>query len=371
MDFPKLASPLRIGRLDLGHRVVMAPLTRCRADDEHVPLAVVCEYYAQRARIPGTLLISEGTFISARAGGMNNIPGIWNEAQIRRWKTVTDAVHARGSYIFCQLWALGRAADRDILAKDGSEVISSGDIPMAHTSATPRPLSEEEIWEWIGDYATAAKNAISAGFDGVEIHGANGYLCDQFLQDTCNNRVDQWGDSVQNRSRFGLEVAKAVSAAVGSHRTGYRISPWSTFQGMRMQDLQPQFTHLVENLRLMDLAYLHVVEPRISGAVTVEAEEEDRNFLLEAYGSDGVVILAGGFTAESAERTIQACEPSQIAIAFGRHFLSNPDLPVRLTKGIKLNQYDRPTFYTPKSPMGYVDYPFSEVFISGTGLALN
>ncbi|OJJ08266.1 hypothetical protein ASPVEDRAFT_57410 [Aspergillus versicolor CBS 583.65] len=371
MEFPTLASPLRIGGLDVKHRVVMAPLTRCRADDEHVPLPISLEYYAQRASVPGTLLVSEGTFISARAGGMNNVPGIWNEAQIRGWKTITDAVHARGSYIFCQLWALGRAAIPEILAKDGKDVISSGDIALMQTSATPRPLSKEEIWEWIGDYATAARNAIAAGFDGVEIHGANGYLCDQFLQDTCNNRVDRWGGSVENRSRFGLEVAKAVSAAVGSHRTGYRISPWSTFQGMRMQNLQSQFTHLVENLRLLDLAYLHVVEPRISGASTVEAEEEDHTFLLQAYGCDRVVILAGGFTADSAERTIQDYQHSQIAIAFGRHFLSNPDLPFRLTKGIELNQYDRPTFYTPKSPVGYVDYPFSESFLSSTGVALN
>jgi NADPH2 dehydrogenase len=293
---------------------------------------------------------------------MNNVPGIWNEAQIQQWKTITDAVHARGSYIFCQLWALGRAAQPEVLAKDGYEVISSGNIPMTEDSIAPRPLSREEIQSWVEDYATAARNAIAAGFDGVEIHGANGYLCDQFLQDTCNNRDDEWGGSVENRSRFGLEVAKAVSAAVGSDRTGYRISPWSTFQEMRMQDLQTQFTHLVGQLRPLGLAYLHVVEPRISGSATVEGDQEDHEFLLKAYGSDRPIILAGGFSADSAERMIQAYSSYKIAIGFGRHFIANPDLPFRLAKGIPLRDYDRTTFYTPKSPIGYVDLPFSEEF---------
>lgn len=362
MDIPNLTSPLRIGELDVKHRVVMAPLTRNRADDDHVPLDISREYYGQRASVPGTLLVSEGTFISARAGGTNNVPGIWSEAQIQQWKPITDAVHARDSYIFCQLWALGRAANPEVLAKDGNEVISSGNLPITETSAIPRPLSEEEIRSWIADYATAARNAITAGFDGVEIHGANGYLCDQFLQDTCNNRDDQWGGSVENRSRFGMEVANAVSAAVGAHRTGYRISPWSSFQGMRMQNLQPQFSHLVENLRTLNLAYLHVLEPRISGSTTVEGDHEEHDFLLDAYGSGRVIILAGGFTAESAEQTIKAYKPHEIAIAFGRHFVANPDLPFRLAKCIALNQYQRATFYTPKSPIGYIDYPFSKEF---------
>ncbi|KAL2826256.1 hypothetical protein BDW59DRAFT_66173 [Aspergillus cavernicola] len=360
MELLNLASPLHIGGLDVKHRVVMAPLTRLRADDDHVPIDMVREYYAQRGSVPGTLLVSEGTFISPRAGGMNNVPGIWNNAQIEQWKTVTAAVHARGSYIFCQLWALGRAAHPEVLVKDGNEVISSGDIPITADSAVPRPLTENEITDWIADYATAAKNAITAGFDGVEIHGANGYLCDQFLQDTCNNREDRWGGTVENRSRFGLEVARAVSGTVGAHRTAYRISPWSTFQGMRMKDFQPQFTHLVENLHPLGLAYLHMVEPRISGSQTVDGDNEDHAFILKSYGNDRVIVVAGGFTAESAEKVLQTHQGYQIAIGFGRHFLANPDLPLRLTKGIALNQYDRNTFYTPKSPIGYVDYPFSE-----------
>ena len=177
------------------------------------------------ASIPGTLLITEGTFISARAGGFANVPGIYSRAQIKAWREVTDSVHAKGCFIFCQLWALGRAADPKILAAAGHKVISSSNIPIPEDGAVPEPLGEEGIREFIRDYADAAKNAIGAGFDGVEIHGANGYLCDQFLQDKCNDRKDRWGGSIENRSRFGLEVARAVASAIGAQRTGHRMSP--------------------------------------------------------------------------------------------------------------------------------------------------
>ncbi|KAJ5668454.1 NADPH dehydrogenase [Penicillium maclennaniae] len=216
---------------------------------------------------------------------------------------------------------------------------------------------------WIDDYARAAKNAIAAGFDGVEIHGANGYLRDQFLQDTANNRDDQWGGSVDKRSRFGLEVANAVTDAVGPERTGYRISPWSAIQAMHMKGLNQQFTHFVQGLSKLNLTYLHVVEPRISGSLTIEAEDEDDSFVFDASGNSGTIILARGFTAHSAEKKIKS-RPTHhvVTIAFGRQFLANPDLPFRLSKGLPLNQYDRETFYTPKSPVGYVDYQFSSEF---------
>lgn len=366
----ELTSPIRIGDLDLHHRVVMAPLTRNRADAQHVPLPISRDYYAQRASVPGTLIISEGTFISARAGGMGHVPGIWSEAQIAQWKTITSAVHSQGSFIFCQIWALGRAAKPDVLQKEGGyHVVSSGDIPMSESSPTPTPLTEEEISEYIADYVRAAQNAIAAGFDGVEIHGANGYLPDQFTQSVSNNRTDQWGGSVENRSRFGLAIAKAVADAIGPQRTGYRISPWSTFQSMRMSDPRPQFTHLVRGLAQLNLAYLHVVMPRISGSTTVEheSEEESESFLFEEFGDRGAIILAGGFTAQTATEALRAHPGYRVAIAFGRHFLANPDLPFRLKEGLPLNQYDRPTFYTPMSPKGYVDYPFSEGFSPSPG----
>lgn len=354
------SSPLRIGDIELKHRIVLAPLTRKRADDDHVPLPIVEEYYAQRASVPGTLLISEGTLISPRAGGFDNVPEICTPAQIAAWKRVTDAVHAKGSYIFCQLWALGRAANPKTLQKEGGhKVISSGNIPMAPDAPVPTPLTEDEIHDFISDYAQAATNAIEAGFDGVEIHGANGYLCDQFLQDKSNNRTDAWGGSVEKRARFGIEVAKAVAAAVGPQRVGYRISPWSPFQGMKMDDPAPQFSYLVQSLKALELAYLHVVESRISGAETIEAVAEKVDFIADIWGNSGALVLAGGFTPESAEATLQKYKGCRVAIAFGRNFLANPDLPFRIGKSLALNKYDRKTFYVPKDPIGYIDYPFS------------
>ncbi|PGH09120.1 hypothetical protein GX51_00874 [Blastomyces parvus] len=354
-----IKSPLQVGNITLQHRIVLAPLTRFRADDNYVPLPMVKDYYAQRASLPGTLLITEGTFISARAGGFPNVPGIYNDEQIKAWKEVTDAVHAKGSFIFCQLWALGRAADAKVLTAEGYPVVSSGDIPISEERAVPKPLDENGIQELIGDYAQAAKCAMEAGFDGVEIHGANGYLCDQFLQDTCNNRNDRWGGSIENRSRFGIEVAKAVSEAIGSEKTAYRVSPWSPFQGMGMADPKPQFTHIVQNLAKLKLAYLHVVESRIGGASECEGAYESTDFVIDAFANSGPVILAGGFTPETANKTIEKHTGRRIAIAFGRYYISTPDLPFRAINHIDLTPYNRDTFYIPKSPVGYVDYPNS------------
>lgn len=355
-----ISSPIRIGGIELKHRVVLAPLTRYRADDDHVPLPIVEEYYAQRASVPGTLLISEGTLISSRAGGFDNVPQISTSAQIAAWKRVTDAVHAKGCYIFCQLWALGRAANPESLKREGGhKVVSSGNLPMAPDAPVPTPLTEDEIFGFIGDYVQAARNAMTAGFDGVEIHGANGYLCDQFLQDNCNNRTDAWGGSVENRARFGIEVAKAVASAIGPQKMGYRISPWSPFQGMKMDNPKPQFSCLVQNLKALGLAYLHVVESRISGSETIEAVAEQVDFIADIWGTAGALVLAGGFTAETAEATLQKYKNSRIAIAFGRNFLANPDLPFRIEKSLVLNKYDRKTFYVPMCPVGYIDYPFS------------
>ncbi|KAK3079676.1 Chanoclavine-I aldehyde reductase fgaOx3, partial [Coniosporium uncinatum] len=231
MSDSKLFQQLQVGPIELKHRMVMAPLTRFRADDNHVQLPFVKEYYSQRASVPGTLLITEAAFITPRGGGMNNVPGLYNDAQLKAWKEITDAVHAKGSYIFCQLWALGRAANPKVLKKEGCDFVSSSAVGMSDNSPVPRAMEEQEILQFIDEYAEAAKRCIEiAGFDGVEIHGANGYLVDQFTQDTCNKRTDSWGGSIEKRARFGLEVAKAVTKAVGVERTGMRLSPWSTFQ---------------------------------------------------------------------------------------------------------------------------------------------
>lgn len=359
---PTLFDPIRIGSLPLSHRVAMAPLTRFRATDAHVHNSLATEYYSQRASVAGTLLITEATFISPRASGYANVPGIYNKDQIEAWKNVTDAVHDKGSYIFCQLWALGRVAQPELVRKEAGEkwFVSSSAKPMEAGGEEPRALDEEDIWGFVADYAQAAKNAIEAGFDGVEVHGANGYLIDQFTQDTVNQRTDAWGGSVEKRSRFALEVTKAVVEAVGSEKVGIRLSPFSPFQGMKMADPLKQFSHLIEGLRELKLVYLHLVESRVTGSADFEATEKV-DPLMKVWGNTSPLLLAGGFQPDSAKRAVEEEYPGyDVLVVFGRHFISNPDLPFRIEKGIELTKYDRDSFYNAKSPKGYVDYPFSK-----------
>jgi NADPH2 dehydrogenase len=250
-----LFQPLRLGAVNVQHRVVMAPLTRFRANKSHVHGELAKTYYDQRASVPGTLIISEATIVAPQAGGYGNAPGIWNDAQIAGWKPVcnifslavtgyadlqkvTDAVHARGSSIFLQLWALGRVANPTVLKTEGNfDVVAPSPIPLAsdRESVVPRELTVPEIKDYVQLYAKAARNAIEAGFDGVEVHGANGYLLDQFLQSVSNERTDEYGGSIENRLRFPLEVIDAVVKAVSAERTAVRISPWSKFQGKNIR----------------------------------------------------------------------------------------------------------------------------------------
>ncbi|KAK4548009.1 Chanoclavine-I aldehyde reductase fgaOx3 [Oleoguttula mirabilis] len=358
----KLFQPLQIGQAKLSNRVVMAPLTRFRADDNHVQLPFVKEYYTQRACVPGTLLITEATFISPAASGYPNVPGIYNDEQIKAWKEIVDSVHEAGGVIYMQLWALGRAANPDTKKAEGTgDVVSSSDLAMSDNSPAPRPLTEDEIEQYIKDYASAAKNAVEgAGFDGVEVHGANGYLIDQFTQDVSNKRTDKWGGSIENRARFGIEVTKAVVEAVGADKTGIRLSPWSPFQGMRMEEPIPQFSYLLEELKKLKLAYVHLVESRISGNADVETTERIDPFV-DIWAGTSPILVAGGFKPASAHRAVdEEYKDKDIAIVFGRYFISTPDLVYRLEKGVELTQYDRDTFYNPKSQKGYTDYPYSE-----------
>jgi len=354
----------------LGHRIAMAPLTRFRADDDHVPItSLMAKYYAQRASsLPGGLIITEATFISPTAGGMANVPGIWNDAQAKAWKEITDAVHAQGGIIFLQLWSLGRAALQDVADKEGFTIHSASDIPIPEEgSAKPKAMSVDEIKIRIKEYAAAAKNAVErAGFDGVEIHGANGYLIDQFTQDTSNNRTDEYGGSIENRSRFALEAIDAVVEAVGAERTGIRLSPWSKFQGMRMEDPVPQFSHLITKIKEKhQLAYLHFVQARVAGNKTEGSEhdkqEESLDFAFDIW--KGPVLIAGNLESDSAKYLVDKEYKDRDVIAvFGRYFISTPDLPFRVREGIELNPYDRDTFYLAKSPVGYIDQPFSKEF---------
>ncbi|CDO72487.1 hypothetical protein BN946_scf184980.g28 [Trametes cinnabarina] len=361
---PALFQPIQVGDIKLAHRVVLAPLTRYRADDAHVHTDLGFEYYRQRGSVPGTLLITEATFISAQAGGAPNVPGIWNDAQIAAWKKITDAVHAKGSYIYCQLWSLGRAARPAALKQENPAFpyVSASPIPLKATpNDVPRELTKDEIKEYIQWHATAAVNAVhKAGFDGVEVHGANGYLIDQFLQDVSNKRTDEYGGSIENRARFALEVMDAVVAAIGQSKAAIRLSPWSVYQDMRMDDPKPTFTYLVEQFkqRYPHLAYLHVVTPNAPGNQG-PADPADADFIYEHW-APRPVISTGGYDRESGIKTAE--QTGQI-IGYGRPFLANPDLPFRLEKNIPLNEPDYETFYTAKSAEGYITYPFSEEFL--------
>ncbi|KAF7368594.1 FMN-linked oxidoreductase [Mycena venus] len=325
-------------------------------------------------------LITEATFIAARAGGYAHVPGIWSAEQITGWKAasvssmlsffrfmlsfplqVTSAVHAKGSFIFMQLWALGRAADAAQLKSEDPmfPYVSASNVPLTGSSGSLHPLTVPEIKEYVGLYVTAAKNALEAGFDGVEIHSANGYLLDQFLQDVSNQRTDGYGGSIENRARFTLEVVDAIVAAIGPQKTAVRFSPWSPFQDMGMADPLPTFSYVISQLaaRHTNLAYLHLVEPRINGNATRdEVGAHESNDSLRALWAPRPLIRAGGFTRQAA---IEAAESGNL-IAFGRHYISNPDLPTRLEKDLPLNGYDRNTFYLvgENSARGYTDHAF-------------
>jgi NADPH2 dehydrogenase len=363
MSSPKLFQPTQVGDIQLSHRIVFAPTTRFRADANHAPFPHVAEYYEQRASTSGSLLISEATAIAPRAAGFTNVPGIWSDAQIAAWKTVADRVHAKGSYIFLQLYGLGRAADANVLAAEGLPYVSASDVPLPGGSV-PRALTVEEVQEYVQLYATAASNAVhKAGFDGVEIHAANGFLLDQFLHDRSNIRTDAYGGSPENRARFPLEIAEAVVKAVGQKRTAMRFSPWGTSLDMYFADPKPTYTYLVTELRARypDFAYLHVVEPRADGTHSVDVVKDgySNDFIRDIWG-DRCLISAGGYTRDTA---IAAAEQKGDLVAFGRSYIANPDLPYRLQRGIALTRGIRALYEVPGSvdPRGYTDYPFAAV----------
>ncbi|HGH4624786.1 TPA: alkene reductase [Enterobacter hormaechei] len=359
-----LFSPLKIGPLELAHRIVMAPLTRMRASQPgNVPYSLNVEYYRQRASAGG-LIITEGSQISPTAQGMPATPGIHSEAQIDGWKTVTEAVHSRGGLIFLQLWHVGRVSHSSLL--EGKSPVAPSAIAApgnAFTATfgrvpyeTPRPLTMAEIAAVVGDYARAARNAQQAGFDGVEIHGANGYLLEQFLQSRSNQRADAWGGSIANRCRIVLDVASAVSSVFGADRTGIRLSPFGVANGSGEDDPLPLYSFLIKELAALDLAYLHLIEPRASGAGQAEVSHQNVPLASELFRPlwPNVLIAAGNYTPATAAAAVGIGRAD--AIAFGRLFIANPDLPERARTGAALNSYNRATFYG-GSAEGYTDYP--------------
>ncbi|KAF5964683.1 NADPH2 dehydrogenase chain OYE2 [Fusarium coicis] len=348
MSEPRLFQPMKIGNIKVQHRIGMAPLTRLRASIDRVPNALMKEYYGQRASISGTLIVTEGTLVSpAAGGGFARTPGIWNQEQVSAWKDITD-----------ELFAMGRAATVEVAKDEGIDIIGPSAIPIEGSPAHPRAMSLEEIHEMTDAFVTASENAIKAGFDGVEIHGANGYLLDQFLQDVSNQRNDEYGGSIENRSRLITEILERVVQAIGPERVGIRLSPWSTFQSMCMQDPIPQFTDIINKASRLNLAYIHLIESRISGSQDCQdSSGEKLDFAYDLW--KGPFLIAGGYKLQEAQRLVDEEHPDkEIMVMFGRNFLANPDLVYRIKEGLELNPYERKTFYS-SDVEGYVDYPFA------------
>ncbi|MCL2717052.1 MAG: alkene reductase [Alphaproteobacteria bacterium] len=362
-----LFTSLQVGACRLDHRVVMAPLTRMRADPvSFAPRPLNAEYYHQRGT-PGGLIIAEAAAVMPEGRGSPATPGIYSQAQIDGWRQVVDAVHAKGGVIFLQLWHVGRASHSSFhngappVAPSAIAITTEG---MRATTAdfgsaayeTPRALETEEIAGIVEAFRQAGTNALAAGFDGVEIHAANGYLIEQFLQERSNQRTDAYGGSIENRARLLLEVTEALTAACGADRVGVRLSPYGVANGSGEADPMPLYSYVVEALNGRGLAYLHLVEPRSSGAGRTDVTRDNVPAAMTLFRPlwRGVLITAGGFTADSANAAV--AEGHADAIAFGRFFISNPDLPRRIKDGLAFNPYDRSTFYGGDAK-GYTDYP--------------
>ena len=353
-----LFQPVRLGPYQLANRIVMAPLTRSRAGDDGVPRPLMAEYYAQRAS--AGLIIAEGTNISPQGRGYAFTPGIYNDAQVEGWRRVTEAVHARGGRIFPQLWHVGRVSHPSLQPGGALPVAPSAIRPQAtsYTSAgftpcvTPRALAIAEIAEIIEQYRRAARNALAAGFDGVEIHAANGYLIEQFLRDSTNKRTDAYGGSRENRGRFLLEAVEAVAGVCGGERVGIRLSPLSPVNGADLDsDPGETYASVVERLNAFGLAYIHIIE-----GVTQGAREVPGGFDLQILRRlfKGLYMANNGYdlrlALEARRRNLADL------ISFGRLYIANPDLVERLRIGARLNVPDRATFFG-GGAAGYTDYP--------------
>ncbi|KAF4779515.1 NADH:flavin oxidoreductase/NADH oxidase [Colletotrichum scovillei] len=383
-----LFTPLKLGGISLKHRIVQAPTTRMRSEFEsrgvHVPGARVAKYYGERASAGG-LQITEATDICLNASAYPGVAGVFTESQLQGWRKVTDAVHAKGGFIFVQLWHTGRASSGGM--RGGETPISSGTQPMdgnyldgtACKDGPPRPMTVEEIHGLTAEWAAASKRAVEvAGFDGVEIHGANGYLLEQFLHDNINTRTDEYGGSIENRSRFLFEVLSAVSAAIGPEKVGVRLSPYNYFQGTRDSNPNKHWSFISQKIAEMSEterpAYVHMIEPRfdevldeeqklasLSGTKSEATQTNNLTQFRDILKPAGVhFFAAGNFNRDNAVAKLKSGEAD--AIVFGRYFIANPDFVERLKNGWELNPYDRTTFYGAEPPeKGYNDYEFYKV----------
>jgi len=368
-----LFTAVQLGLLQLKHRVVMAPLTRSRSiQPDSVPGNLMREYYEQRTS-DGGLIISEATNISLTSRGWLGSPGLYSDQQVEGWKRIVSAVRAKGGHMFAQLWHTGRSSHTAMTggATPVSASVDSGywqhpshlvSIPSGWVQPSPhRALLAAEIGAIVQDYRRAAERAMDAGFEGVELHAANGYLVDQFLQDGSNKRTDEYGGSIENRSRFLFQILTALISVWGADRVAVRLGPKGTWNGMSDSNPDALFSSLAEKLNDYGLAYLHIIEPRIGGSDLIHdsqgpvASEKLRHIF------NGKLIAAGGFEPASAEQIV--ADGTVDAVAFGRHFVSNPDLPIRIREGLQLFAYDRGTFYT-FSKHGYTDYPVYDAVLS-------
>jgi len=356
----KLFEPYKLGPITLPNRLVMAPLTRNRAVKGMVPSPLAVEYYGQRAS--AGLLITEASQVSQQGQGYQDTPGIYSKEQVAGWRKVTDRVHERDGRIFIQIWHVGRISHTSLQANDGAPVAPSAIRAKGKTFAggtftdisEPRALALEEIPGIIESFKRGTANALAAGFDGVEIHGANGYLLDQFAKDGTNQRSDAYGGSIENRARLMLEVARVVSAEAGAERTGIRISPVTPSNDISDSNPQPLFDHIVDGLAALKLVYMHVVEGATGGARDIAPF--DYASLRKRF--TGAYIANNGYDFDLATKMLAA--DAADLIAFGKPFLANPDLVERLKRGAPLNTPDKATFYG-GGAKGYTDYPALDV----------
>ncbi|MGA8138132.1 MULTISPECIES: alkene reductase [Pseudomonas] len=363
-----LFQPIAVGSLQLEHRIAMAPLTRSRAGQPgDVPTSLNAEYYRQRSS--AALIITEATQISRQAQGYAWTPGIYNQEQIDGWRVVTDEVHKAGGQIFMQLWHVGRVSHPSF-QPDGGLPVAPTSMPVPGKTfivdeqgngvwgeiPDPQALTIDGIKTIVEDYRRAARNAIEAGMDGVEIHAGNGYLLDQFINSASNQRKDTYGGSIENRSRLLLEVVAAVATEIGAARTAVRLTPMGRFMGMGDDTPEETFGYLVNRLNDWSLAYLHLVEPAIVGTVRDEQFDPRWDAIIQQLRNTwhGVLILAGGYDPASAARAVSQGRAD--IIAFGRPFLANPDLPRRIREGLPLNPADPASFFGGDAG-GYTDYP--------------
>ncbi|XP_022751840.1 12-oxophytodienoate reductase 2-like [Durio zibethinus] len=358
-----LLNPFKIGSFSLSHRIVLAPMSRLRSYNFVAqPHAIL--YYSQRTT-RGGFLIGEAAGISETAQGYPNTPGIWTKEQVEAWKPIVHAVHEKGGIFFCQLWHAGRASDY-CFQPNGQPPISCTDKPIqakTHIDGTteaafpaPRRLTIHEIKQVVNDFRKAAGNAMEAGFDGVEIHGANGYLIDQFLKDQVNDRTDEYGGSLENRCRFPLEVVKEVADEIGAYRVGVRLSPFADYNDSGDSNPEALGLYMAESLNKYRILYCHMIEPRM--ITQFESQKTKDSLLPMRKAFKGTFIVAGGYNREDGNEVV--ARDGADLVAFGRLFLANPDLPRRFELNAALNKYDRNTFYTHDPVVGYTDYPLLE-----------